>query len=212
MILLERQTDRRIIRTKRMIRDALTELMKEKGFEGITVRDLTTKADINRGTFYLHYQDKYDLLEQSEDEIIMEIEKIAFSLQNLSGKDGLSFFNQNEPIPFLVKLFEYFLNNSAFIKVILGPKGDPSFQVKIKEVMKKNILQNLSKRFKQEKMLVPEDYFFAYVSSAHLGVIQHWLNSGMKETPLEISFILTRMVFLGPGHVAGLLGSERNNQ
>jgi AcrR family transcriptional regulator len=81
-------TDRRIVRTKRLIRDALTELMEEKGFEGLTVRDLTEKADINRGTFYLHYQDKYDLLEKSEAEILTEIEKIT---QNIQPKDVLTF-------------------------------------------------------------------------------------------------------------------------
>ena len=51
--------------------------MEEKGFEAITVSDLTKKADINRGTFYLHYKDKYDLLEQSEEEIFVELDRIA---------------------------------------------------------------------------------------------------------------------------------------
>lgn len=69
--------DRRVKRTKKMIRDALSELMKNKTFEEISVTDITTKADINRGTFYLHYEDKYDLLEQSEEEIIQEINNIA---------------------------------------------------------------------------------------------------------------------------------------
>lgn len=61
-----RSNEARVLQTKRMIRDALTLLMEEKGFEGITVRDLAEKAAINRGTFYLHYKDKYDLLEQSD--------------------------------------------------------------------------------------------------------------------------------------------------
>lgn len=67
--------DRRTIRTKRMIRSALAELIDEKGFNNISVTDLTKRADINRGTFYLHYLDKYDLLEKIENEIIQEIEE-----------------------------------------------------------------------------------------------------------------------------------------
>lgn len=201
----ESYIDKRIIRTKRMIRNALTELMEDKGFEGITVSDLTVRADINRGTFYLHYRDKYDLLEQSENEVILEIEKMASEIQNLTSKSAISFFDENKPVPFLVELFEYLEENFHFMKVIMGPKGDPSFQMRIKEVMKKNILQNLEKRFKNDEMLVPEDYFFAYVSSAHVGVIQHWLENGMKKTPLEMSYILSRMVFLGPGKVAGII-------
>src|SRR3954447_14330505 len=117
----EKSTDRRIVRTKRLIRDALTELMEEKGFEGITVRDLTGKADINRGTFYLHYHDKYDLLEQSEAEILNEIEKMTLEI---NPNDFLNFNSENDPFPFIIKLFELFHENSSFMKVILGPKGD----------------------------------------------------------------------------------------
>ena len=54
--------DLRVIRTKESIQDALVELIEEKGFEAITVKDITTRAKINRGTFYSHYQDKYDLI------------------------------------------------------------------------------------------------------------------------------------------------------
>lgn len=68
-----KREDRRIRQTKEKLRNALAELMKEKGFESIRIHDLTERADINRGTFYLHYKDKYDLLEQNENEIIQDI-------------------------------------------------------------------------------------------------------------------------------------------
>ena len=61
--------DRRITRTKLAIRTALVALIEEKGFDVLTVKDITTLANINRGTFYLHYQDKFDLLKQIEVEI-----------------------------------------------------------------------------------------------------------------------------------------------
>lgn len=200
----ERSEDRRSIRTRRMIRDALTELMEEKGFEGITVRDLTAKADINRGTFYLHYHDKYDLLEQSENEVIREIEAIVQDSKKLILEDVLLYFGQDEPFPFIIKLFEYFLENSSFIKVILGPNGNPAFQVKMKELIKKTFLNNILTKVKSEDMLVPTEYLIAYVSSAHLGVIQHWLETGMEKSPREIALILTRTTHLGPRQVAGI--------
>ncbi|MGG3563742.1 TetR/AcrR family transcriptional regulator [Neobacillus rhizosphaerae] len=196
----KKPTDRRIVRTKRLIRDALTELIEEKGFEGLTVRDLTEKADINRGTFYLHYQDKYDLLEKSEAEILSEIEKIT---QTIQSKDVLT-FNQNTALPFIIKLFELFHKNSSFMKVILGPKGDAAFQGKLRDIIKKTFFQNVISKIKKEEMLVPVDYLFSYVSSAHLGVIQHWLETGMEKTPQEMAIILSRITLLGPGHVAGM--------
>jgi AcrR family transcriptional regulator len=200
-VVTDRQTDRRIIRTKRIIRDTLTELMEEKGFEGITVRELTAKANINRGTFYLHYQDKYDLLEQSEDEILNEIVKLTY---HLNPKEAINFNHQDEPFSFIVKLFELLYENSSFMKVVLGPRGDASFQVKLKELIKKTFLQNIVANIKKEEMLVPVEFLIAYVSSAHLGVIQHWLENGMEKSPREMAMILSRTTLLGPRYVAGL--------
>lgn len=197
--------DRRIIRTKHLIQDAFTELLEEKGFEGITISDLTEKANINRGTFYLHYRDKYDLLEQSEDEIVKGIKKIADELLIINMKEVLSFNDSQKPSLFVIKLFEYLLEHSKFVKVILGPKGDPSFQVKLKEMMKKNMFLNMEKLSLKTDIMVPVDYLIAYVSSTYLGVIQHWLESGMKESPEEISLIYSRVMFLGPANILKLI-------
>ena len=60
--------DRRVRRTKQLIKQSLIELMHEKPFKDITVKDITERADLNRGTFYLHYVDIYDLLSKIEDE------------------------------------------------------------------------------------------------------------------------------------------------
>jgi AcrR family transcriptional regulator len=196
------RTDKRIVRTKRLLRDALTELMEEKGFEGITVRDLTEKAEINRGTFYLHYRDKYDLLEQSEEEILQAIEAITLGIDP---KIALTYTNQAEPFPVILKLFEFFQENASFMKVVLGPKGDPSFQVKLKGLIKKIFLQNVAQLLNSEKMMVPVEFFLSYVASAHLGVIQHWLENGMEKSPREMTLIAARLTLLGPGQVAGLI-------
>ncbi|MFB5195845.1 TetR/AcrR family transcriptional regulator [Neobacillus sp. KR4-4] len=187
----EKTADRRILRTKRMIWDALTELMEEKGFEGITVSDLTEKASIHRGTFYLHFRDKYDLLEQSEEVIIKGIQDIVYAIKS---QKAVSYTNQDEPFPIIMKLCEYFQENSSYMKVILGPKGDPSFQVKIKELIKKAFIRKIAEELKDEEMPVPVDYSLAYISAAHLGVIQHWLDSGMEKSPQEMTIILDCLV------------------
>lgn len=195
------QTDQRIVRTKRMIRDALTELMEKKGFEGITVKDLTEKAKINRGTFYLHYRDKFDLMEQSQQEIIDGIETI---IQTIDPKDALAYTSQDQPFPVIVKLFEHFQENAQFMRAILGPKGDAAFQVKLKEFIVKAFLRYLFPKLNPGEMLVPSEIITAYVSSAHLGVVQYWLASGMEKTPRDMALILARLTLLGPGAAIGL--------
>lgn len=200
----KKKLDRRIVRTKRMIRDAFTELMEEKGFEAITVSDLTEKADINRGTFYLHYKDKYDLLEQSEEEIFEEIEIIAKEAWAIINQDHRGNLPIGMPLPFVVRLFEYLEENFAFMKVILGPNGDPAFQARLKEVIKERMFQKFYQHINSENLIVPLDYLSAYISSAHLGAIQHWLKNDMDKSPEEMALILSQTTFLGPARVAGL--------
>ena len=199
--------DRRTIRTKKMIRNALSELIEEKGFNDISITDLTKRADINRGTFYLHYTDKYDLLEKVENEVIQEIQEQTKDIDsiNLLNIDAL-----NEPLPFMIKLFEYFKENSNFMKAILGPKGDPIFHSKIKKFIETNLFEKgLSKTFNKENMLVPEEYFISYVLSAHLGVVQQWVESGMKKSPKDMASILTKLFLLGPFGVIELKNNKK---
>ncbi|WP_042462991.1 TetR/AcrR family transcriptional regulator [Neobacillus dielmonensis] len=194
--------DKRVMRTKRLIRDTLTELMEQKGFDAITVKDITDKAMINRGTFYLHYQDKYDLLEKSEAEFFSSLEQIV---RDLNPQVAISLTSQNEPFPVIVKLFDYFQETAPFLKALLGPKGDPKFQVKLKEMIKTLMRQVLLSQVNQEDLLVPEEFLLSYISSAHVGVVQYWLETGMQKSSEEMTLILAKMTLLGPGHATGLL-------
>lgn len=194
--------DRRTIRTKRMIRSALAELIDEKGFNNISVTDLTKRADINRGTFYLHYLDKYDLLEKIENEIIQEIEE---ETKHLDSVNMMNIDASSEPLPFMVKLFEYFRENSVIIKSILGVKGDPTFETKIKKFIEINLFEKQKfKNFNIDDAVISEEYFIQYILSADLGVIKHWLEKDMKESPDEMALILARMSLLGPLKAVGI--------
>jgi AcrR family transcriptional regulator len=200
--MIKSEKDRRAVRTKRMIREALSALIEEKGFTNISITDLTTRADINRGTFYLHYTDKYDLLEKVENEVLLELEALAGTL---SSSITTSINPLNQPIPFAVKLFEFFQQNAKFMKAILGPNGDPFFRRKLESFLKINFFEReLAEAVKKENLLIPEDYFSAYLLAAHLSVVEQWLAKGMKESPEEMALILTKMSLLGPFKVAGI--------
>ncbi|GIO65836.1 TetR/AcrR family transcriptional regulator [Paenibacillus sp. FSL M7-1455] len=199
---MNESTDRRVVRTKAVIRDALTALIEEKGFEALTVKDITARANINRGTFYLHYRDKYDLLEQSEQELIEGMVAIIrtirpFNLDELLAKD--------EPVPQIVELIEYMNGQADFLKTILGPKGDPAFHSLVRSMMSKYLFEkNIVPLIKKENALVPTEYLVAYISSAHLGIIQEWLAQGKKESPRELALIMTKLSMKGPLYAAGV--------
>lgn len=205
--MLKAPNDRRAVRTRRMIRNALSELIEEKGYNNISITDLCSRADINRGTFYLHYTDKYDMLEQIENEVIQELndEVKSAGYVNVTSMESLSRLDPSEmAMPFMVKIFEYIRENSKFFKAILSSKGDPKFHIKIKKLIESNFFEkNPPNSFNKDKMLVPMEYFVSYVLSAHLGVIQQWLNSGMDRSPEEMTLILSRMFLLGPFKTAG---------
>ena len=78
----EETIDRRIRKTRRLLRECLTALLKEKKVQDITVREIADMADINRGTFYLHYKDVFDLMEQIENELLKELEDMLNAVTN----------------------------------------------------------------------------------------------------------------------------------
>lgn len=183
---MDKNIDLRISRTHKMIKEAFFELMDSIGFEKITVQALTKKAMISRTTFYLHYQDKYDLLDKIENEILDGLEKIATNLPvEEIAKNGLSTGNI-----FLLNVYNYIKENKDFFRLIMSENGDPSFYFKLNETMKKNIYHNID----ANRLKIPVHYAIAFVMGFQTSVINEWINTGMKETPEEIVKMITQVM------------------
>lgn len=201
MIPIEK-SDARIIRTKQLLYNALITLMNDKGFEAITIYDLTQKAGLNRGTFYLHYRDKFDLIDQIKHERLAELQNIYLSF---SPKSLAEHQSMDEPHPTIQKIFQYFSSYSDFFRVMLGPKGDPAFTAQIKDLMRCQLSERFSfDQTETEKMMAPLEILIAYVTSANLGVIQYWLESGQSYSANDMAILLTRIGKLGPIQTTGL--------
>lgn len=200
----ENYNDLRIVRTIESIKEAFVALIEEKGFESITVKDITTTAKINRGTFYAHYQDKYDLMNRCQEEFMLEMSNIA--KQNIAKLVASINTNNSilQPLEIAVLIFEFLERNRKFIKAILGPNGDLSFQTKLKNFMWKTLFESTENPIKQVNLLVPGEYLISYIASAHIGVIQQWLLEDRKETPQEMAQILSTITLNGPFFAAGL--------
>lgn len=193
------RSDRRVVRTKRMLRDALAELIEEKGFERITVCDLTERADINRGTFYTHYKDKNDLLCQSEDELIEGIVELQSGLSEVKLDEFIDCYMNNRPLPFIVTLYDYLRKNGTFVRALLGPQGDPAFEPRLREIVETNVRENVLATKYRESNDRLIGYYIAYFTSAELGLIRHWLESGMRESSEDMALIVMSIMFMRPG-------------
>lgn len=96
----ENTTDRRVRKTRGQLRQGLVRLMREKSIQDITVKELCEECDINRGTFYLHYTDVYQLLHSIEDELLVEFERV------LDGLTAQSVLAAATPSPAMCSMFE----------------------------------------------------------------------------------------------------------
>lgn len=183
--------DRRVSRTKKLLKDALISLMRDKEFDKITIKDLTDKADVNRATFYLHYKDKYDLIEQSSDEILGNIGSI---IKEHSLDGIIDNRDRNQVLEILTSLYSYIKENSDFMGVVLGPNGDLSFQVKLKSLMDKIICESSYIGTRNKDRNISIEYLTTIASSAQLGIIQKWIENGMKESPKELALIISKVI------------------
>ncbi|KMY32625.1 hypothetical protein ACZ11_11015 [Lysinibacillus xylanilyticus] len=195
------KTDRRIIRTKNEIKQAFFSLLSEKNFEAITVRDITELANINRGTFYLHYVDKYNLLEQYENEIFEKFNAILDATTNLDL--DINQFKQ-ERLPVMVRILQVFYEEADFLKLILGPNGDPYFHEKMRQFFVRYFNAYLGNRTDKSKWRFPIELTLAYNSNAILGVITYWLQHDTQQSPEEIATMLIETILKGTFEASGL--------
>lgn len=191
--------DRRITRSKRALRDALVELIEERGLTNFSASDLCARADLNRGTLYNNFGDMEGLLAALEDDIMDDLESLQSCMQRLSLKDVLRYRVNKKPMPFLVGLFDYLREQGDFLHAIMGPKGDPSFGPRVRDAVCTEIIQTiLHERYRNDPSPFVQ-YYVAFYASAYLGVITHWIETGMKESSQEMALVAMRLFFIKPG-------------
>ena len=197
--------DLRVTRTRQAIRTAFLGLLEEKGFEAITVKDITARALINRATFYAHYDDKYALMNAIEEQLIEDLlairaKQMPALVQLINeGKETM------ETSPIAIATLKYISENRTLLNAMLGPHGNIAFQHRLKDFIWKSTFTNSAAPFiKEEKLRVPSQYLASYLTSAHIGVIQQWLQDGLKETPEQMASILSTMTINGILYAAGL--------
>lgn len=191
--------DRRIVRTKRALRQALIELTEEGGFDGFTVNDLCDRADINRGTFYNHYHDKDELLRALEDEFFEGLEQLQARLSTLTLASVVKVSVTKEPLPLLVDLFEYLREQGDFLHAVAGAGGDASFGPRVCDMVCANFIQSiLHERYRNSDDAFV-GYYIAFYANAYMGVINRWIETGMKESSEQMARIAMRLLFIKPG-------------
>jgi AcrR family transcriptional regulator len=161
--------------------------MRQKPIKDITVRELAQLVDINRCTFYLHYRDIYDMVEQVEQEVFNEFEALveAYPPREI----------QNKPLPMLLDLYTFFAENADLCAAFLGGNGDMAFVNKLIGLIRERVLEY----WLQEKKLGADqfDYYFSFIASGCIGMIREWFQNDMRETPERMAEMTEQMILHG---------------
>lgn len=187
----------RSTQTKAKLKNSFIKLVREKGLDNVTVSDLARDSKINRGTFYLHYLDKYDLMEKLEEQAINDLKQILLFDKNTE--------NLNDPIELIpydaiLKALIYVKNDFDFIKTLASDGGDPNFILMIKEILSQMIdskIQQSEKLTFSQKML-PEDYAKEILLSSMVAILVLWIKKDAAETPEEIAVMITKAKQISP--------------
>lgn len=168
--------DQRTRLTKGLIRRAFTSLLEEKPIQRVAVTELCQRAGINRSTFYAHYDDVYDLRRQIEDDILGEFQK-AFSPLLGDGEAALS------PLETTTWFYRFLRENADVYPIALGENGDKDFVLRLLSLGREGCLRGYSRQFPGATPRQLE-YFYAFASNGHIGLLRQWMEEGMV-TPAE---------------------------
>ena len=184
----QKKEDRRVRRTKKLLTQALTQLLQEKQINEITVKELTDLADMNRGTFYLYYKDMFDMLEKIEDGMFEALDEIV----SLHEHDDVS--QQTKPI--LLDLFRFIEDNQEMCRVLLSPHGDMNFLHRLNEVVREKCLKAWP-NIRKEKGEADFDYHYSFVVFGCAGIIRAWVNRNCSESAEKMAEMAYGMILRG---------------
>ncbi len=186
-----RQGDHRTRVTKMLIRKAFTDLLRQKPIQSISIKELCTHAGINRGTFYAHYTDIYDLLDKMESDMMKDFLEALKPLLDLDEKDLT-------PLKITTSIFQCLKDNADLCTVTLGPFGDKEFAARLINIGREKCVETYM-RFFAGATPKQIEYYYAFVSSGCIGLLEKWLSEGMAASAEEMASMAESIMMFGIG-------------
>ncbi len=177
--------DQRVMLTKKLLKDSLVSLLKEKTIFRITIRELCDTAGINRSTFYKYYGSQFDLLQEMENQIL---KRVNYSLSLMKVKENS---DNSEMLKVILYLLE---ENVEFSRLLVNNNVDPEFPIKLINLpqIHSYISNQLQSKYTESQI----DYFSAFITYGGYQIIQKWINKDQREPVSEMAFILNEF-FVG---------------
>lgn len=209
------KTDRRVMRTRSALRQALRELIREKGYEALTVDEITKHADLGRATFYLHYKDKDDLLleefSQLAQERVRALSEVPFSVWMRGPEDNVA-GGANKPIQPFLMVFQHVADNAELYRILLKNQSSNRIAGRIREILIESINEFVQTKAKTDPIPImfeiPVEFLAAYFNGALVSSIDWWLENMEQVSVEEMTRMFQRLFFPGARKMMGLSGLQ----
>lgn len=188
--------DRRVRKSKRAIKQAFIQLLKENNLDRITIQQISDLADVNRGTFYLNYEDKYALLDEMENEQIEKIKGfVDIRKMDLSTKTSDRFIEdfENKIIKNVITHIEH---NIEFYQVILNLERKSQIEEQLADIVRSNIKHLIGN--KDNVFGIPENYYLSYVVGSMMSMIKYWVSDENRVSVEELVNYVSTIASTGP--------------
>lgn len=159
----------------------------------ITATALCERAEVNRATFYYHYNSVQDVLEEIEGQ--METEFSHFLSQSTVDSEGMP------EKSFYVMFFEFVARNAAVCKMLLRAQRQSDFFKRAVESGRSKVASVMTKLF-PDCPAAKIDYYYIFVSNGFIGLLNYWLNSGMRESVDDLAEIGEQVSYSGVKYLA----------
>lgn len=170
-----KKIDRRVQYTKRVLKESLAELLHEKPIEKITVKEICERADINRGTFYSHYEDQYDLYRHVIEDLNNTILEKLGNFMSLSDEEILD--NATSAL-------EYIQENRKFIMVLFDHGvTKPTYDFIVSRFGEIYTTSKYAEKVKREDVIV---VYYTFTASL-MAILRQWLDLDVSKTPREVA-------------------------
>lgn len=180
--------DRRALRTRRALHQALIALILRKGYEAVTIQDIIDEADIGRSTFYAHYTGKEDLLRRGFEQLRAEL---------AAARAAAATKRETGPLAFSLALFEHACSMKQVYRALLGGRGGVVATNEIRHVLADVVREDLADTWAENAP--PRDLAVQFVVSTFLTVLDWLLQRQPKVGPAEADVLFRRLVMGGLG-------------
>lgn len=194
------KSDPRVLRTRKLLREALLALIPKQGYAAITIQDITEEATLNRTTFYMHYRDKDELFQQLIAEVLDDMAQLPKQKPD-----------QEANIAYVYRVyrhvFEHVAAHYAFYHLMFTEPSVAAFIQQIQARIEAIAMRWIPPEQWPHVTIAPE-LFISFISTAFLGVIRWWLTHDMPTTPDLMAQQFIRLTLLGMHQDFGLAAAE----